>query len=438
MSSKRLKVLLIVEHCNPEWASTPLIGYNFFKAISQLVDATLVTHERNREVLEKIKPSENIIYISESNFTKKYYRLIESISSIIPKEALRRPLDVVISYPIFAEFINQVCDKFRGQIEAGDYDIVHVITPVHTRYPIKIFKACKHTPFILGPVNGGVPFPEWFEEVAIKKYLDISFLIEFVRLITPGYKETYQQAGKILVGSAFTLNKLKNILKIPEDKFELLAENGISEVSVNEGKKIRSKNGHFNLLFVGRLVAFKCADILIEAVSRLKGAIKSKVIVTIVGDGSERSKLEKRVQDLDLGNIVKFVGWVLPEQTINYYNQADIFCFPSVRESGGAVALEAMACGLPCIVANNGGLSEYLTEETGFKIEPLSREYLTQELTNKIEIMLENEQLRESMSAKAIERAKEFTWESKARRIVKIYRENIERNSFESKTDNLV
>jgi len=42
-----------------------------------------------------------------------------------------------------------------------------------------------------------------------------------------------------------------------------------------------------------------------------------------------------------------------------------------------------MACGLPCIVANNGGIGEYVTEETGFKIEPNSRGYLTQELTKK-------------------------------------------------------
>jgi glycosyltransferase involved in cell wall biosynthesis len=48
-----------------------------------------------------------------------------------------------------------------------------------------------------------------------------------------------------------------------------------------------------------------------------------------------------------------------------------------------------MACGLPCIVANNGGIGEYVTEETGFNIEPNSREYLTQELTKKIKILVE-------------------------------------------------
>ena len=64
---------------------------------------------------------------------------------------------------------------------------------------------------------------------------------------------------------------------------------------------------------------------------------------------------------------------------------------PSAREFGGAVVIEAMACGLPCIVANKGGIGEYVTEETGFKIEQNSREYLTQELTKKIKILVEDD-----------------------------------------------
>jgi glycosyltransferase involved in cell wall biosynthesis len=83
--------------------------------------------------------------------------------------------------------------------------------------------------------------------------------------------------------------------------------------------------------------------------------------------------------------------------------------------------MEAMACGLPCIVANNGGIGEYVNEETAFKIEPISREYLTQQLTSKIKMLVEDDKLRESMSAKARERAREFEWENKARKIVEIY-----------------
>ncbi len=88
-----------------------------------------------------------------------------------------------------------------------------------------------------------------------------------------------------------------------------------------------------------------------------------------------------------------------------------------------------MACRLPSIVANNGGIGEYFTEETGFKIEANSREYLSQELTKKIKILVEDDQLRESMSAKSIERAKEFEWDNKAIKIVEIYEKMLAQKS---------
>lgn len=130
-----------------------------------------------------------------------------------------------------------------------------------------------------------------------------------------------------------------------------------------------------------------------------------------MGDGSEKNRLEAQVQELILGQIVKFSGWVSQEETLEYYKKADIFCFPSIREFGGAVVLEAMACGLPCIVVNNGGIREYVTEETGFKIEPISKEYVKRELVEKIKLLIEDETLCKNMSAKSIETVREFTWE---------------------------
>ena len=87
----------------------------------------------------------------------------------------------------------------------------------------------------------------------------------------------------------------------------------------------------------------------------------------------------------------------------------------------GAVVLEAMANGLPCIVVNNGGIGEYVTEETGFRINPESREFVVQELTLCIEKLVINPLLRQTMSIKAIQRVKEFSWSAKAEAIVRIY-----------------
>ncbi len=418
MSNKKLKVLLVVEQCNPEWASVPLEGYNYFRGINNLVDATLVTHIRNKPALEKYPEYEKTFYIEERKLSQQYYKVVENLTA---KGRVNWPLYNALSYPIYEEFNQQVYQKFKGKILNGDYDIVHAITPIMPRYPFKVVSVCQQTPFILGPVNGGIPFPPGFQETAKQEFAQFNFLRAVGRALIPGYVETYKKADKVLAGSTYTLNLLKKLFAIPDTRLELFYENGIAQEFLMSVKPAREEGSQINLLFVGRLVPYKCADVVIESIGKLDQAIQSKIRLTIVGDGSERNNLENRVKELNLAEIVSFAGWVNQSETLDYYRKADIFCFPSIREFGGAVVIEAMACGLPCIVANNGGIGEYVNEETGFKIEPISREYLTQELTSKIKMLVEDHKLRESMSAKAIERAREFEWENKARKIAEIY-----------------
>jgi glycosyltransferase involved in cell wall biosynthesis len=197
-----------------------------------------------------------------------------------------------------------------------------------------------------------------------------------------------------------------------------------SEFFVDRGPRL---NHTIRLLFVGRLVPYKCADLVIEAMNLLAPDIRRRATLTIVGDGPERENLERSAQSLGVAAQVTFAGWVPQERTLEFYRQSDIFCFPSVREFGGAVVLEAMAAGLPCIVADYGGIAEYVTEGTGYRITLDSREHLRRQLTRHIEDLARDGELLAGMSARAIERAREFTWDSKARRTVNIYETLIER-----------
>ena len=122
---------------------------------------------------------------------------------------------------------------------------------------------------------------------------------------------------------------------------------------------------------------------------------------------------------------VVFTGYISDEELIQLYNLCKLYVFPSWHEGFGLPALEAMACGLPCIVANNGGIGEYVTPETGFSIEPKSREYLVETLTEKITTLIENKPLLQKMSAKCYERVEEFEWNIKAKKIVEIYEKSI-------------
>lgn len=425
MSNQKVKVLLIVEQCNPEGFSVPLEGYNYYKVISEIADVTLVTHGRNEAAVQKVAADQDVVYMYESVLSAKYHSIVESLTS---RGRVNWPLYNALTYPIYAEFNHNVYKKFKHKVLNGDYDIVHVITPMMPRYPAKIVKACKNTPFILGPVNGGVPFPPGFQEVAKQESAQFNFLRAIGRYLIPGYVETYKKADKILAGSTFTLNMLKDIFKPSANRIQLFYENGILKEFLHD-HKIVNKSEKLNLLFVGRLVPYKGADMVIEAIGKLEESIQNRVSFTIVGDGSEKSSLEKRVQELSLGKIVKFAGWVPQKDTLEYYSNADIFCFPSIREFGGAVVLEAMACGLPCIVVNNGGIGEYVTQKTGFSIEPVSREFVISELTNNIRILAKDEKIRADMSVNSIERVREFEWGNKARQIVNLYQEMIEANS---------
>jgi glycosyltransferase involved in cell wall biosynthesis len=418
MGAVNLSVLMIAEQCNPTWASVPLVSYNFYREISKIVDVTLVTHMRNRDGFSQHPEHANITFIEESPLTKRYH---ESIVGLVEKGRANWPLYNALAYPVYAEFNRKVFQLYKDDVLSGKYDIIHSITPMMPRYPVKMVQFCKETPLLLGPVNGGVPFPQGFRETAKKESVFWNFLRPFGRYLVPGYIETYQKTNRILSGSTYTLNMLKKLFKIPDNRIELLYENGLSKRFLEPPQKVF--NDKVQLLFVGRLVPYKGTDMVIEAIGRLAESVKSKISLTIVGDGSERQLLEQRVQELNLNSIIQFTGWIEQSETYQHYSKSDVFCFPSIREFGGAVVMEAMACGLPCIVVNNGGIGEYVTDETGFRIEPISREYVIQELASNIQILVENKPLREKMSSCAIEEAQKFEWSHKAKRIVEIYNE---------------
>jgi len=422
-----LRVLLIAEQCNPEWPSVPLVAYRLYETLSHLVDVTLVTHARNRQGLEKPHPDAKVHYISESALLQRYYGVVKAL--VGGKRTIWQ-LYHTLSYPIYEEFNQKVYGAFKDQVLAGEFDIVHVLTPMMPRYPSKMVKACHSVPFILGPVNGGVPFPPGFEEKAKAEFASLNFLRAIGRYLLPGYIETYRKADKVLAGSTYTYNDLQAMFAIADERMELVYENGILDTFFNHPKPSRTDD-RVNLLFVGRLVPYKCADIAIDAIARVDKSIRQQLRFTIVGDGAERAALEQQVKRLNLEDIVHFVGWVKPDETLNHYATADIFCFPSIREFGGAVVMEAMACGLPCIVVNNGGIGEYVTDQTGFRIEPISREYVTRQVAEKIALLVEQPELRQRLSAAAINRARNFVWSRKAEQIVQQYYEAIAQKQLE-------
>jgi glycosyltransferase involved in cell wall biosynthesis len=409
-SQKRLKILLIIEQCNPEGFSVPLVGYQFFEAIRQYADVTLVTSDRHQG---KFAVKDNVVFIPQGFFG----RLCERSAAVVTKSRVAEwnwALRHLFSYPAYAEFDRSVYRCFAERVRAGDFDIVHAIPPILPRYPVKLVRACEQVPFVLGPVNGGIPFPKGFETVAKREFDGFRLLRKAVRFL-PGYTATYRQANAVLCGSQHVLVQLQTGLGVDPARLQLMSENGISEHFLFA--RSVGERGTLRCLYVGRLVPFKQVDVVIEALHELP----LDVSLTIVGQGPEEERLRQLTTRLGLEAKVRFCGWVKVHETRDYYSDADLFCTASIREFGGAVVLEAMACSLPCLVTDYGGIAEYVDDACGVKILPTSREQMVQDFRQQISRLARDRTLLQKMSRAAFERAKQYTWRAKGQHLIALY-----------------
>jgi N-acetyl-alpha-D-glucosaminyl L-malate synthase BshA len=138
-----------------------------------------------------------------------------------------------------------------------------------------------------------------------------------------------------------------------------------------------------------------CVEILARV---LQKGIKTRLVM--VGDGSERAVCEQRARDLGIVDHCVFVG----EQPniVDYLSAADVLLLPSEQESFGLAALEAMACEVPVVASQVGGVPEVVTDgETGF----LSAVGDVEKMANDAARLLADEELRREMGRRARESA---------------------------------
>lgn len=422
-SNKKYKVLLVIESCNPELSSVPLVGYNFFKSIAQFANVHLVTHCRNRSALRRFGVASNVTYYEQTWLEKVYYRIIRRLSTFRGQTVW--PIRHLLQFPIYFFFDRFVSKTFSSSVKRGDYDLVHALTPIMPRYPYRILRFCRNgdrrTPFILGPVNGGVPFPEAFKRIGHKEFSYLNWLRRLGYWMIPGYRYTYLQADIILSGSTYTDTWLKSAFPGSADRMQIMYENGVPGYFYQDTERQERDSDELRLLFLGRLEPYKGCDMLIEAIAGLTVSERQKIKLAVVGDGSQKAGLEAYVENSDLSDTVEFRGWIAHSEVRHEYAVSDLFCFPSVREFGGAVVMEAMASGLPCIVVDNGGIGEYVTEDSGVKISPLGRTYVIEKLRQHIRRLANDRAQLGDLARCARVRSELFSWDRKSRELEEVY-----------------
>ncbi|PKQ13477.1 MAG: glycosyl transferase family 1 [Alphaproteobacteria bacterium HGW-Alphaproteobacteria-1] len=412
----RPRVLAIAEAANPEWVSVPLVGWSLATALRAVAEVHIVTQVRNRDAFLRagLVEGQDFTAIDSEALARPVWALSERLRMGEGKGWTMVQAMSALSYPWFEHLVWR---RFGAEIRTGRWDIVHRITPLSPTISSSLAGRCAGAgvPFILGPLNGGVPWPKGFDAERRREREYLSYLRGVYKAL-PGRASTLRHASAILAGSRHTLEELP---AWAQAKAVYLPENAIDPKRFSR-LAAPATDGPLRAGFVGRLVPYKGPDMLIEAAAPMLR--DGRLVLDIVGDGPMIGDLRAQAEGLGVADRVTFHGWLAHEVVQEVLAACHLLAFPSVREFGGGVVLEAMALGVPPLIVDYAGPGELVAEGRGIKVPLGARASIVAGFAEALE-----RAARDRAGLVAMGRAgrdwvrAQATWEAKARQVRAVY-----------------
>ena len=246
-------------------------------------------------------------------------------------------------------------------VNLKQYDIIHLSYPSHTYWPL-LFKRLSSAKLVVR-LHG-----EDLVESKIKESIFLQLGRKWFTL------PSLRRAKLVVVPSNYFREELKKTGV--NTKAHIYPSGGVNR-SILYPNSTPQKKDLFTIGFVGRLGEGKGIEYLLEAVKNLTFPHK----VLIIGNGPLKESLIKRAQRYDLKN-VEFLGAIPNQELRTYYNQMDVFVFPTIMESFGNVGIEAMACGIPVIGSGITALKEYIKDgSNGYLFDVGNVQMLTKKIS---------------------------------------------------------
>ncbi len=402
-----MRVLLVAPTCDGTDVGESWVACQWASGLSACHDVTLLTYrKRDRPSARDQLKNCRVVEWTEPPFLGRAERLNSMMA------------------PGYLPFYFRARRWIAAALRRGEqFDVAFQPVPVAMRYPCPAVGF--GIPVILGPVGGGLSSPPAF---AAKEGTDPWFVrlrrLDSMRLkYDPLLKGSYESASCVLGIAPYVAEKLADLsLK----RFEIM-----SETAINEVPSPIDRSGRLDpvrALFVGRLVRTKGAR---EAIGAMALCRDLPLVLDIVGDGPDRAACEEITREAGLADRVRFWGYQPRETVMQHYRMADIFVFPSYREPGGNVTLEAMSNSLPLVVCGRGGPGAAVDEACGFKLQVTTPDELTRDVAEALRKLLSDDDLRHRMGQAAWEHVQRTAlWKHKIGRINEIFEELVVRRDY--------
>jgi glycogen(starch) synthase len=233
------------------------------------------------------------------------------------------------------------------------------------------------------------------------------------------------RSDRVIACSFYMREQIADIFGVEESRVSVIP-NGIdpSDLQPQDAGELRRLRLEFArpdeklVLLVGRLVYEKGFQLALEAMPGVIERLPNTRFL-VAGSGTHETELRRQASELGLMEHGTFLGWIGDDVLHSLYPIADVCVIPSIYEPFGLVALEAMASGCPCLVADTGGLREVVPhEEAGLRFRARDPEALAEMAIR----VLADESLGRRLVSEGLEHIRRFDWGDVAEQTAAVYR----------------
>ena len=401
VAKEGLKIFISAYACEPGLGSEIGVGWHWVLEMSKYFELWVLTRKSNRHAIEpwiKEHPAYAGIHFLYYDWPKwaRFW-----------KKGLR---GVRTYYNIW-----QVCtnDLVKRTMQKNDIKIFHHLTYGNVLWKVSSYGQKQF--FIWGPVGGLETIPEEFSryyDTKSKWQENIRRLVVAQALHNIGLRRRCKRANLILCKTEITRDRLP--LKC-RNKAILFTDVATDISSTQYPSMSTEKKEKIEFVTVGHLDAWRGFDLVVEAMRQAVSKVKD-IHLTIVGDGSDRERLQRLIGKYKLEHVITLSGKVSMETYKQLMRKADMVINAALKEGAVTVSFDSMAMGKPLLCLDTTGYTRYFSDDYAIVIPRGSREEVIEGLSRGI-VRLTDSETRAKMGERAKEASLRFSWEHHGKEI---------------------
>ncbi|MGH2330700.1 glycosyltransferase family 4 protein [Thermoanaerobacter mathranii] len=403
---------------------------NIFPYSENPVAGIFITR-RIEKLIERKVDFEAYATVVKHSTLSKYVYLLKNKSFYVPEPEVKKQnksmsyYNYIIYQLNIYDYFTRLIDKDRyykrlqakffriieNNIDISKFDLIHAHPTYPTGYIALLFKEKYGIPYVVTAHGSDIhTYPKTNLEIRkntleILNHADKAIFVSKKLLDIAASVLGYKGNNSIVIPNGVDVRKF-----IPMDKFEIR-------------EKFQLSTNYKYVGFIGNLIPIKNAQLLPEIFNLVKKSYNSVKFI-VIGDGELYNYIHKKCQEHNLEVI--FTGRIPHDDIPIWLNTLDVLVLPSAEEGWGNVILEALACGVPTVGSNAGGIPEVIGSEEFGRVVELKENFVNNFANNVVELLN-----RPLLPEKLRERALQYSWENIIDRELEVYKSVVNKTSRE-------